>query len=94
LYPHKSCQVFVDCSGEEAWRLGRELIEVYRLRSHTIEAAMYRLEAETGISFHQWRSIRYDAPPRKVLLRTLETIRAYHLIVHRITAAELLRRTA
>jgi hypothetical protein len=76
----KSLQRFMTCSGEQAWDIGRRLIELESRGHGDVEAAFHRLQAKTGIDYWQWWAFRYRTAPKHVLTDTwLRLVSAYRI---------------
>lgn len=81
----KCLQGFAD--GSEAARIGRRLIEIEIRGRGDVEAAMYRLQAETGIDFWTWWAWRYRPPTARVLRSTWDNL----IAVYQVKCARLRR---
>lgn len=76
----KSLQEFAACSGEQAWDIGKRLIEIESRGHGDVEAALHRLQTKTGIDYWQWWAFRYRPPPERVLADTwLRLVSAYRI---------------
>ena len=74
MQTHDPLQRLAARSGKAAREIARRLIEIESRGHGDVEAAMYRLQAKTGIDYWCWWHWRYREPPERILQTTWDRL--------------------
>jgi hypothetical protein len=80
MHTHKCNQKFPACSGEQAAKIGKRLVELELRGQKSLTAAFYQLSAKSGIGHRTWRDWWYGIHNDGVLDSTWEALTDLYLV--------------